>query len=205
MAAVYKDISQLLPVAQEACKLFLELCEKAGLKVKLTETYRSQERQNELYAQGRTTPGQIVTWTKTSRHTSRRAWDICQNIKGREYDTSTGFFDKCGEIAASLGITWGGTWKTPDRPHFEISQSWTMPQSFKEEEIMEELRKKIEEIESKLPRTYMYTQDVPEWGRATIQKLMDKGIYKGAAPDNLRLTEDMLRIFVVHDRMGLYD
>ena len=205
MAAVYKDISQLLPVAQEACKLFLELCEKAGLKVKLTETYRSQERQNELYAQGRTTPGQIVTWTKNSRHTSRRAWDICQNIKGKEYDTSTGFFDKCGEIAASLGITWGGSWKTPDRPHFEISQSWTMPQSFKEEEIMEELRKKIEELESKLPKTYMYTQDVPEWGRATIQKLMDKGIYKGAAPDNLRLTEDMLRIFVVHDRMGMYD
>ena len=205
MAAVYKDISQLLPVAQEACKLFLEQCEKAGLKVKITETYRSQERQNELYAQGRTTPGQIVTWTKNSRHTSRRAWDICQNIKGKEYDTSTGFFDKCGEVAALLNITWGGSWKTPDRPHFEISQSWTMPQSFKEEEIMEELRKKIEELESKLPKTYMYTQDVPEWGRATIQKLMDKGIYKGAAPDNLRLTEDMLRIFVVHDRMGLYD
>lgn len=203
--AVIKDISELTPTAQEACRAFLTVCESRGLHVRITETYRTQERQNELYAQGRTTPGQIVTWTKNSRHTSRRAWDICQNIKGKEYDTSEGFFDKCGEVAALLNITWGGSWKTPDRPHFEISQSWTMPQSFKEEEIMEELRKKIEELESKLPETYMYTQDVPEWGRATIQKLMDKGIYKGAAPDNLRLTEDMLRIFVVHDRMGLYD
>lgn len=216
MAAVYKDISQLLPVAQEACKLFLELCEKAGLKVKLTETYRSQERQNELYAQGRTTPGPIVTWTKNSRHTSRRAWDICQNIKGREYDTSTGFFDKCGEIAANLGITWGGTWNTPDRPHFEVSTNWKIPNSFKEEMIdmeklealekqVQQLSEELSDVKAKLPKTYMYTQDVPDWGRATVQKLLDLGYFSGAAADDLNLSEDMLRIFVVHDRMGLYD
>ena len=78
---VIKDIAELTPMAQRACRLFLLKCEGQGLKVRITETYRSQERQNELYAQGRTKPGQIVTWTKNSRHKSRRAWDICQDIK----------------------------------------------------------------------------------------------------------------------------
>ncbi len=209
MAAVYKDISALLPAAQEACKLFLDLCEKAGLKVKITETYRSQERQNELYAKGRTTPGQIVTWTKNSRHTSRRAWDICQNIRGREYDTSTGFFDKCGEIAASLGITWGGTWSTPDRPHFEVSANWELPQKLREElkemeelkQALQELKKEVEEVKSQMPKIYHYTQDVPDWGRAIVQKYLDSGWFSGAAADDLNLSEDMLRIMVVLDRM----
>ena len=118
-----RDISELTPNAQKACNLFLEECKKQGLNVLITETYRSQERQNYLYSQGRTRKGSILTWTKKSRHTSRRAWDICKNLKGHEY-TDTNFFIKCGEIARSLGITWGGDWSTPDRPHFEISENW---------------------------------------------------------------------------------
>ena len=209
MSAVIKDISELTPKAQEACNAFLKVCEQRGLKVRITETYRSQARQNELYAQGRTTAGKVVTWTKNSRHTSRKAWDICQNIKGREYDTSEGFFKKCGEVAAALNITWGGTWKTPDMPHFEIAENWTMPKSYLQEEIdMEELkalRAEVEELKAQLPTVYHYTQDVPDWGRPTVQKLLDKGIFAGAADDDLNLPEGMLRIFVVNDRAGVYD
>lgn len=40
------------------------------------ETRRSQERQNALYAQGRTTPWQIVTRTTTSNHKDGNAVDI---------------------------------------------------------------------------------------------------------------------------------
>lgn len=119
-----RDISELTKNAQKACNLFMERCKAAGLNVLITETYRSQERQNYLYEQGRTRPGNKVTWTKNSRHTSRRAWDICKNVKGAEYSDAS-FFKKCGEIAKELGITWGGTWKTPDTPHFEVDENWT--------------------------------------------------------------------------------
>lgn len=130
-----RDISALNKKAQVACSLFLDECKKKGLNVLITETYRSQARQDYLYAQGRTRAGKKVTWTKSSRHTSRRAWDICKNVKGSEYSDSS-FFKSCGEIAKSLGITWGGDWKTPDTPHFEISENWT----YKGDEInMEEL------------------------------------------------------------------
>ena len=123
-----RDIKQLNPVAQEACNLFMAECKKAGLNVLITETYRSQARQNYLYEQGRTRPGNVVTWTKNSRHTGRMAWDICKNVKGKEYSDAK-FFDQCGAIAKRLGITWGGTWKTPDRPHFEVTSTWKAPKA----------------------------------------------------------------------------
>lgn len=118
-----RDISELSPNAQKACNLFMAECKKQGLNVLITETYRSQARQDYLYAQGRTRAGNKVTWTKNSRHTSRRAWDICKNVKGQEY-SDTSFFKKCGEIAKQFNITWGGAWDTPDMPHFEIPADW---------------------------------------------------------------------------------
>ena len=86
-----RDISALTPQAQKACNLFMAKCKSAGLNVLITETYRSQERQSYLYKQGRTRSGQVVTWTLNSRHTSRRAWDICKNVKGQEYSDSSFF------------------------------------------------------------------------------------------------------------------
>jgi hypothetical protein len=47
-----------------------------GYKVEVLETYRSQERQNQLYKQGRTEPGPVVTWTRDSNHTAGRAADL---------------------------------------------------------------------------------------------------------------------------------
>lgn len=135
-----RDINELTTNAQKACRLFLTECEKQGLKVLITETYRSQERQNYLYEQGRTREGNKVTWTKSSRHTSRRAWDICQNVKGKEYSDKS-FFKNCGIIASKFGITWGGNWSTPDTPHFEISENWSYKESEEEEMTSEEKAK----------------------------------------------------------------
>lgn len=127
-----RDISELLPVAQTACRLLFQECYKAGIRdIFITETYRSQARQNYLYEQGRTRPGQIVTWTKSSRHTSRLAWDIAVAPPKSLYDVAT--LSKVGAIARKLCITWGGDWPANniDRPHFEVSKSWTIPRGYK--------------------------------------------------------------------------
>lgn len=208
-----RDISELTPNAQKACNLFMAECKKQGLNVLITETYRSQERQNYLYEQGRTRNGKIVTWTKNSRHTSRRAWDICKNVKGQEYSDSS-FFKKCGEIAKKFNITWGGTWKTPDTPHFEISENW----NYKGDEPMTEAERKkfnemvnvvsdlcvdVRSIKNKMIYNYIDC-NMPEWARPTIQKLVDKGCLKGDE-NGLNLTDELLRILVINDRAGLYD
>ena len=208
-----RDINELLPVAQKACRLFLSECEKEGLDVLITETYRSQERQNELYAKGRIEPGKKVTWTKNSRHTSRMAWDICKNKKGEEYSDSD-FFISCGAIAKRLGITWGGDWKTPDRPHFEVRKNWSYEGDEEMKEKIKALEIKVAELENeviasgaiidalleRMPRVYHYTVDIPEWGRATVQRMLDEGVFSGAAEDDLNLSEDMLRMMVIMER-----
>ncbi len=96
-----------------------------------SQKYRSQARQNYLYEQGRTRPGQVVTWTRNSNHTSRRAWDIAVAPPRNLYDIST--LSKVGAIAKKLGITRGGYWPVGqyDAPHFEIPTTWKMPAGYK--------------------------------------------------------------------------
>lgn len=126
-----RDLAELLPVAQTACRLLFQECYKAGIyNIFVTETYRSQARQNYLYAQGRTRPGKIVTWTLKSNHTSRLAWDIAVAPPKSLYDVDT--LTKIGAIARKLGITWGGDWaRRIDRPHFEVKRNWKMPRGHK--------------------------------------------------------------------------
>lgn len=214
MSNVIRDIAELTENAQKACRLFMEKCAEKGLNVLITETYRTQERQNELYAQGRTKSGKIVTWTKNSRHTSRRAWDICKNVKGEEYSDSN-FFKDCGAVAKTLGITWGGDWSTPDMPHFEISEDWTKPKE-KSEMTEAEIKKfnaLVEAVENltykvdKLTNTMVYNYidgNMPEWARPTIEKLVNKGYLTGDE-NGLHLTDSDLKQFVVNDRAGIYD
>lgn len=126
-----RKIEDLKPLAQTACNLFMEECKKANLNVCITQTLRDAEYQNSLYQQGRTEAGVIVTncdgYKKKSNHQSGYAWDICLNVKGKEYSDDS-FFEKCGAIARKLKITWGGDWKDfRDTPHFEINSNWKAP------------------------------------------------------------------------------
>ncbi|MFC9540801.1 M15 family metallopeptidase [Lysinibacillus sp. NPDC056959] len=126
-----RDLAELLTAAQTACRLLFQECYKAGIKnIFITETYRSQERQKYLYAQGRTRPGQIVTWTLKSNHSGRLAWDIAVGPPQTLYDVTT--LNRIGAIARKLGITWGGDWiGNIDRPHFEVRSTWVIPKGYK--------------------------------------------------------------------------
>nr|DAU66715.1 MAG TPA: hypothetical protein [Caudoviricetes sp.] len=172
-----RDIGELLPKAQEACNLFLERCKAAGINIFITETYRSQERQDYLYEQGRSRPGNIVTWTKNSRHTSRRAWDIACSGNNL-YDM--GILTKAGHLAQDLGLIWGGSWTTPDMPHIEMPEDWN-GDSGEANEVR-----------------YNTIDELPEWAKDTIQNLINRG--KIADRNNLDLSLDMVRILVIMNR-----
>lgn len=64
-------LKELKPEYQYAAGLFLADCNWQGLDFRITEAFRSQERQNALYAQR-----PRVTWTLTSNHTKRSAFDV---------------------------------------------------------------------------------------------------------------------------------
>lgn len=69
----------------------------------------------------------------------------------------------------------------------------------------EDLKAEILALKSNQEKVYHYTVDVPEWGLPTIQKLCDKGLYKGESKSDLNLPESLLRALVINDRAGLYD
>lgn len=51
---------------------------------------------------------------------------------------------------------------------------------------------------------YNTIDSLPEWAKPTIQKMIDKGILNGNG-ESLDLSLDMLRVFVINDRSGLYE
>lgn len=191
-----RDINELTAAAQAACRLFLNECKKSGLDIFITETYRSQERQNELYEQGRTklwdSNGKrlnVVTWTKHSRHTSRRAWDIA--CKGKDlYNMSV--LRKCGEIAAKLGITWGGTWESsPDYPHFEVSQNWKAPVKEVEEMTQAEFNKMMDNYLAERSK-----KACSNWAKSEVEKAKELGITDGTQPQSFATREQVTAMIV---------
>lgn len=71
-----------------------------GHEVRVTETFREQSRQDFLYAQGRTRPGPVVTWTRASNHTAGRAVDV---VVDGSYDTPLGYA-RLARIAREEGL-----------------------------------------------------------------------------------------------------
>jgi peptidoglycan LD-endopeptidase CwlK len=93
---------------------YLAVCwelHKRGVAFKVGELKpRSAAYQAKLYAQGRTTPGPIVTHAKpgTSYHERGKAGHIEVAFKDRF---------TMGEIAENAGLVWGGRWTTKFPPH----------------------------------------------------------------------------------------
>ena len=57
----------------------------------------------------------------------------------------------------------------------------------------------------KNPMIYNYIDDnMPVWARSTIEKLVRRGVLNGNE-NGLNLTEEMLRVLTICDRLGLYD
>ena len=71
-----------------------------GKSVTVNEGVRSQDRQNALFAQGRTTDGPVVTWTRNSMHLKGLAADL---VVDGGYTDQAGFA-KLREIAEQEGL-----------------------------------------------------------------------------------------------------
>lgn len=91
-----------------------------GIELVITAGYRSQSAQDKLYDQGRGSPGPIVTWARTSKHTQGRAFDVTvRGLTPNQIPRSVWY--AIGEVGEALGLKWGGRWRgKKDMPHFEV-------------------------------------------------------------------------------------
>lgn len=117
------DVKELNKLCQVQLKYAVRDLKKAGVNPLIVETYRSQARQNMLYAQGRTTKGSVITWTKNSKHTLRTAVDVIPQRDGKAiWNTNDKETQKIIATMSKYGFEAGANWKnTPDSPHFQIA------------------------------------------------------------------------------------
>lgn len=130
---ICKDLNELLPGTQVKVRAWLQECETiVPQKILITCTYRPQIHQDAEWARGRESlekvnelrkaaglppitekQNRIVTWTRRSKHTERRAVDFALKMID-PYDTKADIdndeipdYREVGECAVRHGLQWG--------------------------------------------------------------------------------------------------
>lgn len=122
-----RKIEDLHPeVAIRAIAFIAAVEDRLKIDLLVTCTYRDDEAQAALYAQGRTAPGKIVTNAKPgqSNHQKRIALDVVPLRAGKPVWNTKGadgvLWNAIGEIGEEHGLSWAGRWKRfKEFPHFE--------------------------------------------------------------------------------------
>lgn len=142
-----RSLSDLHPDVEPKARAFEKECQRLGIDFIFTCTYRPNEEQAELFAQGRTKPGRIVTWAKPgeSLHNltgpegkpSSRAFDVVVLRHGKPIWGTNGngidedptdddtddleLWQRVGAVGKSVGLEWAGDWQRTKRefPHFQ--------------------------------------------------------------------------------------
>lgn len=124
-----RDLNELCPRTNKKAMSFRDACAEEGIDIIFTSTYRDKESQDDLYAQGRTKPGQIVTDARggDSFHNYRVAFDFVPVVAGKAVWNDKLLWERCGAIGQKCGLEWGGSWKGfKDRPHMQDTNGYTI-------------------------------------------------------------------------------
>ncbi|UNK19706.1 M15 family metallopeptidase [Paenibacillus sp. N3/727] len=131
-------VTGIHPVVLDQKNKLVAKAREIGIKIIITDGYRSGEEQNRLYKQGRSTEGDIVTNAQAgeSMHNYGLAIDFALQLKDgsviwdMEYDgNGNGKSDwmEVVAIAKDLGFQWGGDWTNfPDYPHLQMDFGLTI-------------------------------------------------------------------------------
>ncbi|MBM7579582.1 M15 family metallopeptidase [Jeotgalibacillus terrae] len=121
----------LHPIVEEKQDELVQKSSEEGINIVITDGFRSFEEQDEIFAQGRTRDGNIVSYAEggESYHNYGLAIDFALQtdndvIWDLEYDgNGNGESDwmEVVDISKDLGFTWGGDFRGfKDYPHFEM-------------------------------------------------------------------------------------
>lgn len=120
------DLKLIYPIFAEKAKQLVSNCAARGYYFWAIEGTRTIQRQKDLYAQGRTTPGHIVTNAKEyeTKHQYGLAFDFCrdkdQTKQGLQPDWDIEAYKVLQEEAHKLGLISGLDWKSfREGPHVE--------------------------------------------------------------------------------------
>jgi hypothetical protein len=199
-----RNIEDLHPTLKRGATELIKRMHAKGYPLGISSTYRCNKSQNALFNQ---VPKVTNARGGESMHNYRLAFDIFKNIKGQEFNDNA-FFNTAGKIWQEMGGEWGGSWVGfKDAPHMQYTEGLTLKSLQSGTKVPPNAKMKWEDVDVIGDDKVLYItySDVPDWGKPTIKKLMEKKFLNGDDKGNINLTESMLRILIIHDRVGLYD
>ncbi|CAH1190266.1 hypothetical protein PAECIP111893_00251 [Paenibacillus plantiphilus] len=134
-----KRLEGLLPAVHAAAVKLIERTYARGVPIIITQGLRTIEYQNELFAQGRTKPGPIVTNARGGKSFHNYgvaidfalllpdgrtcSWDMTRDGNGNKLKDWMEVVDE----AKKLGFEWGGDWPHfKDNPHLQMTFGLTI-------------------------------------------------------------------------------
>lgn len=142
--------------------------------------------------------------------------ELCSRKRGEKYYFTPETVKNAQQFVRSLMKSYGiptenvvrhydVTHKNCPAPFVEDAGAWQrfkagLMEQAKEDNMTE---KQVKQLIEQSKTVFDTEEAVPEWGRATIEKLTKRGLLRGE-DGKLALTEEMLRVFVVLDRAGAF-
>ena len=136
---------------------------------------------------------------KYCRNTNSIGIEMCSRI-----DSNGKFYIKEETIANAIELT-KFLMEKYDIPvenvirHYDVTGKMCPKPFVEDEKLWLDFKDRLEEEEVK---RYNTIDEIPEWGKDVIKLMINKGAF--ADVSNLNLSEDMIRMFVFNDRMGMY-
>ena len=142
--------------------------------------------------------------------------ELCSRKRGEKYYFTPETVKNAQQFVRSLMKRYGiptenvvrhydVTHKNCPAPFVEDAGAWQkfkagLMEQAKEDNMTE---KQVKQLIEQSKTVFDTEEAVPEWGRATIEKLTKRGLLRGE-DGKLALTDEMLRVFVVLDRAGAF-
>lgn len=142
--------------------------------------------------------------------------ELCSRKRGEKYYFTPETVKNAQQFVRSLMKRYGipmenvvrhydVTHKNCPAPFVEDAGAWQrfkagLMEQAKEDNMTE---KQVKQLIEQSKTVFDTEEAVPEWGRATIEKLTKRGLLRGE-DGKLALSEEMLRVFVVLDRAGAF-
>ncbi len=121
-----------MPPVRERVERFIAACKAEGIDILITSTYRDNESQDALYAQGRTKPGVKVTNARAGQsfHNYRCAVDVVPMKNGKPiWNAKDPVWQEIGKLGKAAGLEWAGDWvRFKEFPHFQYTGGVSLAQ-----------------------------------------------------------------------------
>ena len=109
-----RSLDDLHPTVRAMAEDLKARCAAENIDILITSTYRDNESQDALYAQGRTAPGNKVTNAKVPLRGGKPVWNT-SGVDGQ-------LWMRVGAMCKAAGLEWAGDWTSfKEYPHFQFT------------------------------------------------------------------------------------